>query len=234
MVVYGLNDQFEAGLAAFEKLVGCGWKNVAVLAGGIDAWKRAGLSVSSDRQRVPLPTGKFQADADKSVVRWVGRNLVNQLDGTAGLSEATIELHDGRLAGGKAVVDMNSIICQDIEDSKLAKVLIDHLITDDFFLVDRFPTATFVLDSAQTIENATPGSPNYQIEGTMTLRGLSAKIQFPALLGFSETSIALQAQFDFNRVSWDSKYGFGHVYEALGQQLVNDFISISFQLIAPL
>ena len=80
--------------------------------------------------------------------------------GPAGLSEATIELHDGRLAGGKAVVDMNSIICQDIEDSKLTKVLIDHLRTDDFFLVDRFPTATFVLDSAQTIENATPGSPN--------------------------------------------------------------------------
>jgi len=49
-----------------------------------------------------------------------------------------------------------------------------------------------------------------------------------ALLGYNETSTALQAHFDLDRVQWDSKYGSGRIFEALGQHLVNDFISISF------
>ena len=128
---------------------------------------------------------------------------------------------------------MESIFCRDIEDKNLAQVLIDHLRTGDFFLVDKFPTATFDLHSAESITNASPGSPNYSVEGTLLLRGRSAKIEFPALLGYNESSIALQAHFDFDRVQWDSKYGSGRIFEALGQHLVNDFISISFQLIAP-
>jgi len=129
---------------------------------------------------------------------------------------------------------MNSILCRDIEDQSLAKVLIDHLRTGDFFLVNSFPTASFVLDAATPIDSASPGSPNYRIEGTLNLRGRSAKLEFPALLGLNDTSIALQAHFDFDRVRWGSKYGSGRVFEALGQHLVNDFISISFQIVAPL
>ena len=49
-----------------------------------------------------------------------------------------------------------------------------------------------------------------------------------ALLGYNETFIAIQAHFDLDRVQWDSKYGSGRIFEALGQHLVNDFISISF------
>lgn len=234
LVVYGLSDDYEAGSFAFEKMQEGGWTDVSVLSGGIEAWKRAGLSVLGDGQSTPSPDGEFAVDVEKSVVRWVGRNLVNQHDGTIGLSEATIELNQGRLIGGKAVIDMGSILCQDNEDPSLAKVLIDHLRTGDFFLVDSFPTASFHLDAARPIDSATPGSPNYQVEGTLNLRGRSAELEFPALLGINDASIALQAHFDFNRVHWGSKYGSGSVFEALGQHLVNDFISISFQLVAPL
>jgi len=234
VVAYGLSDEYEPRHFAYEKLEAGGWTNVSILSGGLEAWKQADLPVLGNGQPSPAPDGAFAVDVEKSVVRWVGRNLVNQHDGTVGLSEATIELDRGRLVGGKAVIDMSSIHCRDIEDHSLAKVLIDHLRTGDFFLVDSYPTATFELGAAKPIDAAAPGSPNYRIEGTLNLRGRSAKLEFPALLGFSDTTIALQAHFDFDRVQWGSKYGSGRVFEALGQHLVNDLISISFQLAAPL
>ena len=233
IALYGLSDQFEAARSAYEKLTEAGWTNVSVLQGGIEAWKDAGVPVLGDGQSLAAPSGEFAGDVDKSGDRWVGRNLVNQHDGSVSLSSAAIELDQGRLFGGKAVVDMESIFCRDIEDSKLAQVLIDHLRTGDFFLIDKFPTASFELQSAESMPNASPGSPNYRVKGTLSLSGRLAKIQFPALLGYNETSIALQAHFDCDRVQWDSKYGSGRIFEALGQHLVNDFISISFRLIAP-
>ena len=88
--------------------------------------------------------------------------------------------------------------------------------------------------SITPIENATSGSPNYNVSGAFTLRGKTQPLHFPATLGVNDEVIAFQAQFDFDRVLWGSKYGSGKIYEALGKHVVNDRISISFQLIAPL
>jgi len=100
LVVYGLSDEYEASQFAFEKLEAGGWKNVSILSGGLEAWKRAGFPVLGDGESIPSPNGKFAVDVEKSVVRWVGRNLLNQHDGTVGLTEATIELNHGRLMAG--------------------------------------------------------------------------------------------------------------------------------------
>ncbi len=111
-------------------------------------------------------------------------------------------------------------------------MLVDHLKTDDLFLVETYPTAEFELITANPINDATLGSPNYNLSGSFTLRGQTQPIHFPATLGINDDLIALQAHFDFDRVLWGSKYGSGKIYEALGKHVVNDRISISFQLIA--
>ncbi len=234
IIVYGQNDRFEAAPLAFEKLQSNGWTNVAVLKGGIEGWERLGYPTEGKGEPSELLSGTFEASTEKSVVRWVGRNLLNQHNGVIGLEKATLELDQDRLVGGEAVMDMNRIECQDIEDPSMAQMLIGHLRTEDFFLVDQYPTARFKVSSAEEIPNAPAGSPNYNVEGKFTLRGHTEKIRFVAALGKNDEVVALQASFDFDRVLWNSKYGSGKIYEALGKHVVNDLISISFQLIAPL
>ncbi len=234
IVVYGESDQFEAATLAANLLAGNGWSRVSALQGGLEAWIDRGFAIEGDGASRESLNGAYEADPGKCHVRWIGRNLLNQHNGTVALQSARIELDDGRLAGGEAVLDMTAIVCEDIEDPNLAQVLIAHLGTGDFFLVDSFPTARFVLTNAAPIANARPGSPNYHVEGEFTLRGQTETLSFEALLGSNDESLALQAQFDFDRVRWNSKYGSGKIYEALGQHIVNDLISISFQLVAPL
>ncbi len=234
IIVYGEDDRFEASSLAFEKLKGAGWENVSVLSEGLNRWIEQGLETHGKGDSSSALTGRFKVDPQRSTVRWIGRNLLNQHDGTVALQEAAIELDQGKLVGGNAILDMNRIICEDISDSAVNKMLIGHLRTDDFFLIDQFPTAQFELNYTATIPDARPGSPNYNIAGAFTLRGSTEPIAFDATLGTNDTDIALQAHFDIDRVLWGSKYGSGKIYEALGKHVVNDRISISFQLIAPI
>lgn len=234
IVVYGQNNLFEAAPLAYEKLVSKGWTNVAILNGGFEAWKQLGYPVKGSGEKQTPLNGRFDVSTERSTVRWVGRNLLNQHNGVIGLERANLVLENDQLVGGTAVLDMNRIVCEDIEDPSVAQVLINHLRTDDFFLADQYPTAQFELQSAEPITGAKPGSPNYALTGSFTLRGQTEPLRFPATLGTNDEVIALQASFDFDRVLWGSKYGSGKIYEALGKHVVNDLISISFQLIAPL
>jgi len=234
IVLYGESDRFEAALLAFEKLQSNGWTHVAVLRGGIENWESLGYPIEGNGYQAEPLSGIFEASIEKSVVRWAGRNLLNQHNGVVGLEKATLELDKDQLVGGKAVIDMTRIECEDIEDPSMAQMLIGHLQTDDFFLVDQYPHSHFELLSAEAIPESHPGVPNYNIEGSFTLRGQTQRIRFPATLGKNDEVVALQASFDLDRVLWNSKYGSGKIYEALGKHVVNDLISISFQLIAPI
>ena len=234
IIVYGQSDRFEAAALAARKLQENGWSNAKPLEGGLDAWLEAGYATTGSGDSKQSPSGIYKVDPNRSVVRWVGRNLLNQHNGTVGIASASLAIDQERLVGGDAILDMESIHCEDIEDPSLASMLISHLRTDDFFLVDSFPTAEFKLESAEPLPDATPGSPNTNLLGSFTLRGQTQPLQFPATLGLNEEVIALQAHFDIDRVLWGSKYGSGRIYESLGKHIVNDRITISFQLIAPL
>ena len=233
-IVYGKNDQFEAASRACEKLANDGWTQITALEDGLDSWIDAGYPTTRSGETDSTQTGIFKIDPERSIVRWIGRNLLNQHNRTIPLKNATIALDKDRLISGSATLDMNRITCEEIKDAPISQMLIDHLRTDDFFLVDTYPTADLDLISVTPIENAPYGSPNYNVSGTFTLRGKIQPLHFFATFGVNDEVIAFQAQFDFDRVLWGSKYGSGKIYEALGKHVVNDRISISFQLIAPL
>ncbi len=234
IVVYGLDAHYLAAPSALNKLKEEGYENVAVLKGGLNGWINDGYAVDQEGEPEQAKSGVFHCDTDKSVVRWIGRNLLNQHSGTIRLKEAWLKLEYDQLVEGEALVDLTTMECDDIEDAGMRKMLIDHLHSSDFFLVSKFPIASFKLNNASRLEQAAPGEPNYEITGSLNLRGHTDELLFNATLGWNGESIGLQAHFDVDRVTWGSQYGSGKLFERLGQNLVNDAVSISFQLIAPI
>jgi hypothetical protein len=61
---------------------------------------------------------------------------------------------------GRAVIDLNNIVCFDLHGTEWHDVLINHLRSDDFFEVERFPEALVVFNGARRIEDASFGRPN--------------------------------------------------------------------------
>lgn len=236
IVVYDDSGTTLAARTAKEKLERAGYKNVKILAGGLKAWQEAGFEVESI---VPAPPqvivsdGVYHVDTEKSAVEWTGRNINNRHYGKIAISAGVVVLANRRPVSGSFVLDMNTISDQDLQDEGWRNMLLRHLKSDDFFDVERYPTATFVLHSAAEIVGSTPGTPNMEITGTITIKEITRSICFPAIIAPQDDgSLKAHAAFDFDRTFWNVCYGSGKLYERLGMHLVNDLISVELFIVA--
>jgi rhodanese-related sulfurtransferase len=221
---------------AKEKLERAGYRNVAILEGGLQAWLAAGFPLESGLTTPPLPTvrdGVYRVDVEKSVVEWTGRNINNRHHGRIDISGGEVVMLHGRPVSGCIVLDMNTISNLDLQDEGWRGLLHRHLKSEDFFDVEQYPTATFELRGATPIAGATPGTPNMEIAGSLSIKETTRSICFQAMVAPQEDgTLKAQAALDLDRTHWDVRYGSGKLYERLGMHLVNDLISIELFIVA--
>ena len=233
IVVYGEGAPFKADLAAVGRLHSTGFTHVSVLEGGLGQWVEEGRpTVGEGAVHGDSPAGQLALDAEKTKVRWIGRNLTNQHDGLVEAKSGFLKIaDDGELIEGEVVVDLTTLSCRDIEDSSLAGVLIGHLQNADFFEVSKYPEASFHLSSARRMPGVPCGSPNYRIIGNLCARGQEMEIELDAMVEPISEGYVFQAVFDFDRTKVGAVYGSGRFFERLGMHLVNDFVTIDVMAI---
>ena len=237
IVVYGAcADSLESATAA-EKLDRAGFKQVHDFRGGREAWRSAGGDFEGTGQTAtaspPRTDRECVVDIEKSTVEWIGRNLASTHRGTLRLLEGRMSVRETTLAGGSVTLDLRSIQNTDLEDPGMRRLLEHHLKSDDFFDVERFPTAEVVFTSAVPIADATPGTPNARIAAELTLKGVTHPIEFPAIVAESDDgTITGVAQMEIDRTRWNVLYGSGRFYRMLGKHLVGDFITLLVKIVA--
>lgn len=102
----------------------------------------------------------------ESSVMWHGSILgMHSHHGTVTITEGTLEMVGDAVIGGNFTIDMKSINPTDSAYSaeKTPEKLVGHLSSADFFLVDSFPTASFVIKNADLTAKT--------ITGDLTVRG---------------------------------------------------------------
>ena len=233
IVVYGLNDRFGAAALAGERLEGGGYENVEILVGGLDAWESAGQPTEGEGEDASLNRdGRYEVDTGQSVFRWTGRNLFNQHNGRIAIKSGELVMKGGWLDGGDIELDMTQISCSDLKDENLQKILIAHLENDDFFSVADYPVGSFSVREVKILAELGPGESNLEVTGTLSLRGVEKPIVFHAQQAYLGGKLGLQGQFEVDRTEFGSVYGSGKIFEKLGQHVVNDKITVGFQLIS--
>lgn len=233
IIVYGAGAPSLDSCTAAEKLMKVGYTNVSDFRGGIAEWMQHGfpLEGTGPQAASSIRDGVFEVSTDTSMVRWTGRNLFNHHHGTLKLAGGCIEIEQGVLKAARFTLDMNSIACEDLVDTAYNAMLIRHLRDDDFFAVDRFPTAEFVCDHADPLPACTDGTPNYQLHGQLTLRGVTKPLSFPAVIAAADGDhLTGQAQFELDRTQFGSQYGSGKLFAFLGKHVVNDHIHLHIKL----
>ena len=240
IVLYGSSSTSRDAVTAAEKLLRLGYRDVYVLTGGLKAWREAGYRLEGEEPDTPdtWPSalrpaeGRYAVDLETSFVGWTGRNANVGHQGMIRLKAGEIAVHDGNISGS-FVLDMQSIVNFNLEDEGLRKILIEHLQSDDFFFVERFPEATFSLVQARPIEDAAPGCANFEVEGKLRLKGVDGVITFATVVErLADGGLAAEAHFDLDRTRWGVIYGSGHYFEHLGMHLVYDPISIQVRIVA--
>lgn len=168
---------------------------------------------------------ELKINTDISIVKWVGKKVTGQHNGTVSIKEGTFNVHDGELAGGKVVIDMTSIVCQDIEDEGYNQKLVGHLSSPDFFDVEKHPTATLKIIRVVHVEGN-----KHLVAGAFTIKGITKVVNFPATIQIKDGKLGASAEIKIDRTLFDIKYGSEKFFEDLGDKMIDDEFTINFKI----
>ena len=175
------------------------------------------------------PTGTA-IDLEKSKISWYASKVTGDHNGTLMLAEGSVQYHGTHIHGGKFVFDMNSIVNLDIESEEWNGKLVGHLKSDDFFSVEKFPTAVLNIKSASVISGAKKDEANYTFKGDLTIKGITHEIEFKAKVDFTREYAQAAGEIVIDRTLYDVRYGSGKFFENLGDKMIHDDFKVSFDV----
>jgi polyisoprenoid-binding protein YceI len=156
-------------------------------------------------------------DTARSKVSWIGAKVTRTHNGGFRKFNGTVTVDSSTVTGVKVNVDATSLYTD--EDD-----LIKHLKTDDFFAVEKFPTATFEATKFEKID--TMKGATHMVTGNLTMHGVTHGVTFPATINVAPGSVTAKADFKINRKDW------GIVYPGKPDDLISDDVRIIFDIVA--
>lgn len=190
---------------------------------------------ATDAQAVTTPaTGKtYNVDVAQSNITWIGTKPVGKHNGTFMLKDGSLTAADNSITGGQFTIDMTSIKALDQDEDGNAK-LTGHLSSEDFFDVQKNPTATFQITSV------TPGAPQatdsaaampgatHTVTGNLTMKGVTKSISFPAKISVMPNELMADANFNIDRTQWGLVYGND---KGLGDKFIHPTVNLGIHLV---
>ncbi len=178
------------------------------------------LLIAFGTMNVSAQTEKI--DASKSKLTWVGKKVTGQHDGTVALQSGNLIFKDQKLTGGTFTVNLKSIAVADLKAGEGKEKLEGHLKSDDFFAVDKNPTAVMVF------KNVAAKSTNvYTVTADLTIKGITKPVTFDlAVKGNTATS-----NFKIDRTKYDIKYGSGSFFDNLGDKAIYDDFEVTATIV---
>lgn len=154
---------------------------------------------------------KKKIDIKESKIEWKGEKILGSHTGTINLKEGYLEVDEDVLVGGMFVVDMTSLVNSDLEGEYKGK-LEGHLKSDDFFGVEKYPTATLIIKDALKNGNV------YTVNGDITIKGTTKPITFELLMG----KTAAKTSMTIDRTQFGVRYGSGSFFDDLGDNTISN------------
>ncbi len=166
----------------------------------------------------------YNLNLQKSEVHWLGKKLAGEHSGTVKIKMGMVMYQGDKLESGEVIVDMKSILNEDLTDKLYNEKLVTHLKSDDFFSVDKFPEAKIILSSVQKIEGG------HSAKGELTIKGVTLPIDFK----IEETVVAgeklLKIKTKFDRTKYNVKYGSDKFFPSIGDKLIYDDVGLDVKL----
>lgn len=154
-----------------------------------------------------------------STITWVGKKVTGSHDGTVKLQSGQLTFNKGKLTGGVFVIDMKSIVVTDLDGEYKTK-LENHLKSDDFFGVEKHPTARLVFRKIKAV-----GKNQFDVTANLTIKGVTKPISFRLNMDGNKASTKL----DINRTEYNIRYGSGKFFDNLGDKMIYDNFEVNVE-----
>ena len=168
-------------------------------------------------------------DINNSQINWIGRKVTGEHSGYLKLSDGWITLKNESVTSGILNFNMKTITTTDIESIEWSKKLDQHLMNEDFFYVDSFPTATLTVKNSTT-EDLYLVNPLHLITADLTIRGITKEISFPVSIYSSSNTYTAKGSIDIDRTLFNIKYKSKTIFPDLGDKFIYDTFTINFSI----
>lgn len=165
---------------------------------------------------------KVRIDTEKSTIEWLGKKLTGEHSGNILVESGRLEIDDNAIFAATFIIDMTSITNTDIEDEKYSQKLVGHLKSDDFFGVEKYPNASFVLKKSSEFKDG-----KATVSGDLTIKGKTESISFDVTRKDKE----YHAKIEIDRSKFDVKYGSDSFFDNLGDKVIDDIFTLDVKLV---
>ena len=155
-----------------------------------------------------------------SALTWVGSKVTGSHEGTINLKSGFLTLENNDLVGGEFIIDMTTIVCTDLSGKGKASIE-SHLKSDDFFSVDKFPTASLTIINVKKKDLG-----QYQVNANITIKGMTQRIMFEVEI----KEKTAKANLFIDRTEFGIIYKSGNFFEELADKAIYDEFELSIDL----
>ena len=174
-------------------------------------------------------SNQFEIDDKKSSIQWKGTKSTGSYhDGLISVDNSILNIDDNNmLLNGTIIIDMNSIICTDIQDKESNSYLVKHLKNDDFFATEFFPKSILTINKVTPIKDD-----NYSVAADLTIKDQTHPIDFIANIIIKDDIGLASGKIEINRAKYNIKYKSQSWYPDIGDRFINDIFELYFTLLA--
>jgi polyisoprenoid-binding protein YceI len=165
----------------------------------------------------PASTSTYQALPTASQLTWMGYAEVGDWapSGTLQLRRGTFMYEGNTLRKGRFEFEMKTITHTDAQLQK-------HLRGADFFDVERFPVAVFVL--REVVEG--------QAVGELTLKGITKPVRFPIIITPQPEGLRIKGTATVDRTQFGVNYNSSSFFQNLGSYAIRNEFTLAFDVVA--
>ena len=158
---------------------------------------------------------------DKSTLKWTGKQITTKTHfGSLKFKSGNITFENGIISSGKFLVDMTSLLVEDLQGNYKQK-LEGHLKSDDFFSVEKFN------ESSLTILSSSKNDSGLDVNGNLTIKGITLPIKFKLEdLGMDQEEVRWKGVLTFDRSKYNVRFRSESFFQNLGDKLILDEIRI--------
>lgn len=174
----------------------------------------------------------YKVQPQLSTLGWEGKAVTHGHNGTMQFTGGDLQVRNNMVTGGTVTVDMKTMKATDITDAENHAKFVGHMSSDDFFGVEKNPTAVFKITNIAPIAGAKADADNATITGDMTIKGVTQKVSFPAKVGVKNGVAAATGKATIDRTKFGLKYGSKSFFDSIGDKAINDEFTLTFNVIA--
>ena len=170
---------------------------------------------------VGLSAQQLKVDTEKSSLKWHGEKVTGEHWGQIDLQMGWLTWENDQLTEGTFVIDMTSITNTDLEDETYNTKLVNHLKSDDFFGVAKFPTAKLEIKGSETFKDN-----KATVKAHLTIKDITHPVEFEV----QRNGNWFMTEIVVDRSKYDVRYGSGSFFDNLGDKMIYDEFTMTVKI----